>query len=101
MPDKPASDGLESDAEGRVYATAYELGAIVRRTADGVWEPLVRDGRLLWPDTLALAADGRLYVTANQLHRQPQFHAGKDLRQRPYALFRVRVGGTPVRLERR
>ena len=99
--DKPASDGLESDAEGRVYATAYELGAIVRRAPDGTWEPLVRDPRLLWPDTLALAAGGHLYVTANQLHRQPGFHAGQDRRERPYALFRVRVDATPVRLERR
>jgi sugar lactone lactonase YvrE len=99
--DKPASDGLESDAEGRIYATAYEVGAIVRRAADGTWAPLARDPRLLWPDTLALAADGHLYVIANQLHRQPQFHGGQDRRQRPYALFRVRVDGTPLRLERR
>ena len=29
----------------------------------------VHDPRLLWPDTLSPAADGYLYVTANQLHR--------------------------------
>jgi sugar lactone lactonase YvrE len=33
---KPASDGLESDAQGRVYATAYEHNAIVRRETDGL-----------------------------------------------------------------
>jgi hypothetical protein len=55
--------------------------------------------RVLWPDTLSQAADGYLYFTANQLHRQAQFHGGKDLRQRPYALFRVKVDADPVLLK--
>jgi hypothetical protein len=50
------------------------------------------------PDTLSLAKDGYLYFTANQLHRQKQFHEGKDLRRKPYALFRV--DGGPVLLRR-
>ena len=54
--------------------------------------------RLLWPDTLSVAADGYLYIMANQLHRQAQFHGGKDLRRKPYTLFRVRIDGQPVLL---
>lgn len=96
--EKPASDGLESDAEGRVYATAYELDAVLRRERDGSWTTLVHDPRVLWPDTLAVGADGHLYGIANQLHRQPSFQEGRDLRQRPYLLFRVANEGTPVRL---
>ncbi len=95
---KPASDGLESDAQGRVYATAYEHNAIVRLKPDGFYETLVADPRILWPDTLSLAADGYLYFTANQLHRQPNYHNGQDLRVKPYSLFRIKVDGTPVRL---
>src|SRR5262249_51210964 len=93
-----ASDGLESDAEGRIYVTNYEQNAILRRLPDGSYETLVHDPRLLWPDTLSLATDGYLYFTANQLHRQARFHQGKDLRQRPYSLFRVRVNARPVLL---
>jgi sugar lactone lactonase YvrE len=53
----------------------------------------------LWPDTLSLAAaDGYLYVTANQLHRQARYHKGSDLRRKPYTLFRVRVDAQPVLL---
>jgi sugar lactone lactonase YvrE len=92
------ADGLESDAEGRVYLTNYEHNAIVRRGTDGSYETLVHDPRVLWPDTLSLATDGHLYFTANQLHRQPQFHGGKDLRERPYSLFRIRVDARPVLL---
>lgn len=93
-----ASDGLESDAAGNIYATNYEHNSIMRRHLGGAWETVVHDSRLLWPDTLSLATDGYLYVTANQLHRQARFHKGRDLRRRPYTLFRVRIDAQPVLL---
>ncbi|WP_422769106.1 L-dopachrome tautomerase-related protein [Plantactinospora sp. WMMC1484] len=92
------SDGLESDDAGRLYLTAYEQNAVLRRHPDGRYETLVRDPRLLWPDTMSIGADGYLYVTANQLHRQPEYSGGVDRRRRPYALFRVGVGAGPVAL---
>ncbi len=98
--EKGPSDGLESDDKGRVYATNYEQNAILRRDADGIYETLVHDPRVLWPDTLSVAQDEYLYFTANQLHRQARYNEGKDLRQKPYVLFRVRIDGGPVRLAR-
>lgn len=92
------SDGFESDAAGNLYLTMVEENAIAIRSADGAQETLAADGRMLWPDTMALAADGFLYFTANQLHRQPRYHYGQDLRQPPYALFRFPVDAEPVRL---
>ncbi len=92
-----AGDGLESDAQGRVYLSDYEHNAIRRRTLSGEIETLVHDPRVLWPDTLSLAGDGYLYFTANQIERQGTFHNGKDLRQPPYALFRVKVDGTRIK----
>lgn len=97
--EKGASDGMESDAEGRIYTTEYEGNSILRRKTDGTFETIVSDTRALWPDTLSLAHDGYLYFIANQLHRQPQFNDGKDLRQKPYELFRVKVDGTPIALK--
>ena len=47
-----------------------------------------------------MTRDGHLYFTANQLHRQARYNDGKDLRQKPYVLFRVRIDGGPVRLAR-
>ena len=95
-----ASDGLESDAAGYIYSTNYEHNAILRRGADRKWETVIHHPCLLWPDTLSVAADGYLYVTANQLHRQARFHKGQDLRRKPYALFRVRLDAEPVLLRR-
>ncbi|MBZ5665309.1 MAG: SMP-30/gluconolactonase/LRE family protein [Acidobacteriia bacterium] len=92
-----ASDGLESDAQGRVYLSDYEYDAIRRWSTPGAVETLVHDPRVLWPDTLSLAADGYLYFTANQIERGAGFHNGQDLRQKPYVLFRVKVDGIRIR----
>ena len=91
-----ASDGLESDAQGRVYLSDYEHNAIHRWSANGAIDTLVHDPRVLWPDTLSLASDGYLYFTANQIERGAVFHNGQDLRQKPYVLFRVKVDGTRI-----
>ncbi|MBZ5572925.1 MAG: SMP-30/gluconolactonase/LRE family protein [Acidobacteriia bacterium] len=91
-----ASDGLESDAEGRVYLSDYEHNAVRRWSPEKGFETLVDDPRALWPDTLSLAADGYLYFTANQVERQGSFHNGQDLRQKPYVLFRVKVDGKRI-----
>jgi sugar lactone lactonase YvrE len=91
-----ASDGLEADAQGRLYLTDWEHNAVVVRSQAGEYRTLVSDPRMWWPDTLALAPDGWLWFTANQLHRLPKFHAGKDLRRRPMLLLRVKTDGAPV-----
>ncbi len=96
---KMPSDGLESDASGGVYMTDPVTDSIHRfNTSTGLTETLVHDPRLLWPDTMSLSDDGYLYVTANQLHRQPTMHRGQDLRKKPYQLFRIKVTAKPVRL---
>jgi sugar lactone lactonase YvrE len=89
-------DGLESDSENRIYLTDVQYDAIRRRNADGSVDTLVSDKRLSWPDRLYLAADGYLYVTCSQYHRSPIFNYGKDLRQKPYQVFRIKVDAQPA-----
>ncbi len=102
---KESSDGLESDADGNIYATAAPSSSIARISpnpafASGyVVETLVHDPRLLWPDTMSLSDDGYLYVTANQLYNQPSMHNGQDLRVKPYVLFRIKLAAKPIRLQ--
>ena len=97
--EKGASDGMEVDDMGRLYAGDYEHNSIHQRQIDGQWKTIASDPRILWPDTLSIGPDGYLYFTANQLHRQAGFHEGKDLRQKPYMLFRVRINAGPVMLK--
>ena len=94
-----ASDGLICDNKGRVYCTNYEQNSIVRRMPNSLFETVVHDPRILWPDTLSISRDGYLYFTANQLHRQKNFNNGKDLRQKPYSIFRVKIDAGPVLLK--
>jgi sugar lactone lactonase YvrE len=90
-----ASDGLLCDASGKLYLSDYEHNAVRTRDANGSYGVLVSDARLIWPDSMAIGGDGYLYVTANQLNRQPRFHRGMDLRKQPYVLFRVKVDAQP------
>jgi sugar lactone lactonase YvrE len=97
--EKGASDGLEADASGAVYAGDFERNSIRKMRPDGTWETIAHDPRILWPDTMSVGTDGYLYFTANQLHRQALFNEGKDLRQKPYTLFRIKVDAAPVELK--
>ena len=88
-----ANDGIVADVEGRIYTTDFEDNAIRRiDPRSGESEVVVQDERLLWPDCV-IVRDGALYVTSNQLHRQPQFHGGDDLRERPFAIFTKDLDG--------
>jgi sugar lactone lactonase YvrE len=93
-----AGDGMEADDAGGIYVTDGEHNAIHRRDPDGSWRTVAHDPALLWPDTMSLAADGYLYVTANQLQRQARYRGGVDERVYPYLLLRTRVENGPVRL---
>jgi hypothetical protein len=69
--------------------------AVHRGLADGSWETVLHDDRLLWPDTMSVAADGHLYVTANNLYRQAQYQGGQDRRHKPYLLVRTPIDAGP------
>jgi len=93
---KGASDGLEADAKGTVYAGDYEHNAIRSLAPGGTWKTLAQGPDMLWPDTMSIGPNGYLYVMANQLHRQAGFNGGKDLRRQPYRLLRVKIGAAPA-----
>ena len=95
---KPSgNDGIVCDAQGRIYTTDFEDNAIRRVDPEtGEVELIVQDERILWPDCVIVRNDV-VYFTSNQLHRQPQFHDGQDMREQPYVLFGFPIpdGETP------
>ena len=94
--EKGASDGLMSDAVGTIYASDYENNSIRTILADGTMKTIAFDPRILWPDTLSIGPDKYLYFTANQLNRQADYNYGKDLREKPYSLFRIKINELPA-----
>jgi hypothetical protein len=43
-----------------------------------------------------LGPDRLIYISDSQLNRAPQYNAGRDLRQRPYALYRAAIDADPA-----
>ena len=85
-----APDGMLEAADGSVYLTDIEGGAVQHwnPTTQRV-EPVITDKRLLWPDTMAWGPRGELYVTASQIENMARFNGGKTTRTEPYKLWKV------------
>jgi sugar lactone lactonase YvrE len=85
-------DGMLEGRDGTVYLAAFEQDAIARFNASSRETSLViQDQRLQWPDTMAWGPDGKLYVTASQIHRMPKYHGGQSQQQGPYRVFRLNL----------
>lgn len=85
------SHGMIADAAGNVYLTDSQDKAVRRITPAGQLETLVRDDRLLWPDSFAVGADGYLYLTAAQIHRTRKYNDGRDKVEYPFRLYRIKL----------
>jgi len=96
---KGMSDGMETDAEGRLYVTDCEHARIKRGRPGGPYTTLAQAPTIYWMDTMSVANNGYLYFTANELQRQGRYHNDKDLRVKPYRLYRVKVNAQPVLLK--
>jgi sugar lactone lactonase YvrE len=94
--EKGFTGGLGCDAEGRVYLAMQELNAVGRRDEDGTITIVGTDPRLVWADTIAITADGWLYVSGAQVNRRPEYNEGRDLQHPPYAILRVRIDAGPA-----
>ena len=93
---KPLSDGLSVDLEGRVYVTDVEHNAIFRVDEHGTLHTLLRSHQVRWPDALSFGPDGWLYVADSALSDvilQPKDHIRA---QGPYKIFRFQPGADGV-----
>ena len=57
-----------------------------------------RDPRIGWTDTFAVATDGYIYFTENQLWRTPMFYPGTDRRIKPHVLYRSKLPGNGTKV---
>jgi hypothetical protein len=89
-----ASDSVAINGQDDIFITDIENNAIWKRRPKGNSIKIATDPRLSWPDSLCLSKDGYLYVTASQLHRSPWYHMDKDLRNRPFQIFRLNLNPT-------
>jgi len=81
------ADGLLMSRDGQLYLTSPEDSSIKVWTGERA-EPVIADRRLSWPDSMAEASDGTIYVTASHLHEMPWFRHGAPT-VLPTQLFRL------------
>lgn len=91
MGETGVSHGMIADAKGNVYLTDSPNKAVRYLTPAGELKTLVRDDRLLWPDTFAVGANGYLYLTAAQIHRTKKYNNGQDKVDYPFRLYRMKL----------
>ncbi|KAL8690700.1 MAG: hypothetical protein Q9218_003912 [Villophora microphyllina] len=100
--EKGVSDGLETDSNGFIYTGNFEDNAVnTFNPANGTVSIFARDPTIGWTDTFAVAADGYIYFTENQLWRTKSYYPGTDRRVKPYVLYRAKCpgNGTKVNLQ--
>lgn len=83
--------GLVADVNGNIYLTTSMDYSIKRLTPSGELQTIVRDPRIIWPDSLGIGEDGFLYFSCAQLQLLAQWNQGRNRLQYPFSVYRVKV----------
>ncbi|MFZ4861708.1 L-dopachrome tautomerase-related protein [Sphingobacterium sp. Mn56C] len=86
------TDGLGMDNLGNLYLGDLEKRQLICLSPDLKVRVIVPpDEALAWPDSYHFTADGWLYISCSRIDEQPQFHNGKNQRQGPYKIVRIKL----------
>jgi sugar lactone lactonase YvrE len=86
-----ATDGMEFDKSGNLYLGDMQHYRIMKITPDLKMTELIRDDRLIWPDSYSVSDDGYLYISCSQIHKQPEYNNGVNKRTSPYTIYRLKL----------
>jgi sugar lactone lactonase YvrE len=85
-----ATDGMIFDSEGNLYLGDMQNYRIMKITPDHKMTELIRDERLVWPDSYSIS-QGWLYISCSHIHKQPEYNEGINKRTRPYSIYRLKI----------
>jgi sugar lactone lactonase YvrE len=85
------TDGMIFDKKGNLYLGDLEHNRIVRITTDGTLHQVVKDPRLIWPDSYSISPDGYLYVSCSQIQLQPEYNLTDQQPSTPYTIYRMKI----------
>jgi sugar lactone lactonase YvrE len=83
--------GMIADTKGNIYLSDSPDHAIQYVTPNGKVHVLVKDSRIIWPDSMGIGSDGYLYFSCSQMNRLPKYNNGKDMVEYPYRVFKVKL----------
>lgn len=81
--------GMIADVHGNIYLSVSPDHAIKYLSKDGKLHTLVKDPRIIWPDSFGIGSDGYLYFSCSQINRLPAFNGGKNRVDYPYRVYKV------------
>jgi len=84
------TDGMIFDKKGNLYLGDLQNNAIVRIDSNHKMKTILKDDRLIWPDSYSIA-DGYLYISCSQIQKQPEYNSGVNRRTSPYTVYRFRL----------
>jgi len=85
------TDGMACDKAGNLYLGDLEKHRIVKISPALKMTEVVRDARLVWPDSYSVSADGYLYVSCSQIDKQPDANGGVSKRTTPYMIYKIKI----------
>jgi sugar lactone lactonase YvrE len=85
------TDGMTFDKKGNLYLGDVQNSAILQISPDLKMTTLVKDARLIWPDSYSVSKDGYLYVSCSQIQKTPEHNAGVNKRTSPYAIYKIKL----------
>ncbi|TEW68630.1 gluconolactonase [Mucilaginibacter phyllosphaerae] len=83
--------GMITDNKGNVYLSNSPEHAIQYVTPDRKVKTLVKNSRLIWPDSFGIGNDGYLYLSASQMNRLPKYNNGLNKVEYPYRVYKVKL----------
>jgi sugar lactone lactonase YvrE len=83
--------GMTADIKGNIYLSDSPDHAIQYVTPNGEVHFLVKDNRVIWPDSFGIGSDGYLYFSCSQMNRLPQYNNGKDMVEYPFRVYKVKL----------
>ncbi len=86
--DKPLSDGILAAADGRIFVTDIEHGAVFAIDNEKRLQTIVRSPRIRWADGLAFGPDGWLYLADSALQDVVLRTRNYISSRGPYFIFR-------------
>jgi len=84
------TDGMAFDSLGNLYIGDLEQHRIMKISPDLEMTELLKDERLIWPDSYQIA-DNFLYVSCSQIDKQADSNDGIDRRSSPYKIFKINI----------
>lgn len=85
------TDGMTFDSEGNLWMGNLQNSALVKVDRELKATTVLRDERLIWPDSYSVSDDGYLYVSCSQIQKQPEYNEGQNKRNSPYTIYRVKI----------